>query len=60
LKKKFEVEVVREGKAATRLTTSVQQHHPAQDSKRPFLPLIKCVPKLGPIEGTRLLLANVA
>jgi len=32
----FEVEVVREGKAATRLTTSVQQHHPAQDPKGPF------------------------
>jgi len=34
----FEVGVVRQGKAATRLTTSVQQHHPAQDAKGPFLP----------------------
>lgn len=56
----FEFEVLREGKAATRLTASVQQHHPARDPKRPFLPLIKCVSKLGPVETTTLLLANVA
>jgi hypothetical protein len=40
----FEVELLRAGEAATGLTTSVQQNHPAQDSKRPFLTLIKCVP----------------
>ena len=56
----FEVEMVREGKAATRLTTSVQQHHPPQDPKGPFLPKIKCVPKLCPVETVTLLLTYVA
>jgi hypothetical protein len=42
----LEIEMVTEGKAVTLLTTSVKQHHPAQDSKRPFVP---CVPKLGPV-----------
>jgi len=55
----FEVEAVIESKPATRLTTSVQQHHPAQDPKGPFLPPIKCVPKLCPVQTITLLLACV-
>ena len=44
----FEDEVVRVGNAAAGLTSSVQQHHPAQYPKGRFLPLIRCVSKLGP------------
>jgi len=56
----FEVEVIIEDKPATPLTTSVQQHHLAQDPKGPFLPPIKCVPKLCPVQTITLLLACVA
>jgi len=56
----FEVQVLIEGKPATLLTTSVQQHHPAQEPKGPFLPPIKCVPKLCPVQTITLLLAYVS